>query len=642
MCGIFGYVSSNRKQVTGNPLRSRSEASRKLKNAAQIVFEGLKTLEYRGYDSWGIAVKVDSPHFAKASRGKQSGKSELKVEKHVGAISELKHHSSLTRPELIESETLRVERRSRRITPASLLALGHTRWATHGGVTEVNAHPHLDCNGEIAVVHNGIVENFQTIKEELVKKGHKFVSQTDTEVIGHLIEENLKKSKFVDSFRFAFKRLTGLNAVLAMYADSGELIPAKTGSPLVIGVGNEENFVASDTTGIIKHTKRVVFLDDGQMVILEKDLKLIDIYDGKVIRPEIITLKWKFEDVEKGNFSHFFLKEIYEQPHVLRNIANSNGQIQKMASLVENAFGTFFVACGSASYAALAGTYLFSRLAKKHVNFAIGSEFNYLEDYIGKGSLVIPISQSGESVDVIQPVIRAKEKGAKVAAIVNVLVSTLYRLADHKLLLASGPEKAVVATKSLTAMVAVLILITYCLIKKQKEGRLLLLRAAEDVKSVLEERYASKIKKVAKKLKNKEHVFIIGRGLSYATALEATLKLKEASYIHAEGFAGGELKHGVIALIEKGTPCIVFAPNDETYDEIISNAAEIKARGGYIIGIGPKNNEIFDDFLETGDLSEATMISQIVVAQMLAYYIAIEKGINPDMPRNLAKSVTVK
>ena len=600
MCGIFGYVATrNTKHETGN---------KKLKSAAEVVFEGLKRLEYRGYDSWGVA--------ALATRNK------IEVEKHVGAIGDLKTNLSL-------------------ITYHSSLALGHTRWATHGGVTVANAHPHLDCSGQIAVVHNGIVENFQQIKKELTQKGHKFVSETDTEVVAHLIEQELRVRPPIEAVRKSFLKLRGLNAIVVMAG--GILIAAKSGSPLVAGVGKDELFIASDAIGILKHTPKVVFIKDNQMMILSKNLKLLSLSDGREIKPVLNTLDWKFEESDKGKYKHFFLKEVFEQPKVLESIAvNSLAQAVKLSDLAKSAHGIFFIACGSASYAALAGTYLFSRLAKKHVNFTIGSEFNYLEDYIGSGTLVIPISQSGESVDVIQPVMRAKAKGAKIAAIVNVLGSTLYRESDYKLLLGAGVEKAVVATKSLTAMIAQVLLTAYSLKGLPKTGQKLLLGAVKDVEKILADRQLVKIKKVATALKNKNHVYTIGRGLSFATALEAALKLKEATYIHAEGFAGGELKHGVIALVEKGTPCIVFAPNDETFLEIISNAEEVKARGGHIIGIGPKNNQVFDDFIETGDLKEATMIPQIVVAQMLAYDIALEKGLDPDKPRNLAKSVTVK
>lgn len=588
MCGIFAYIG-------------------KQSNAANIVLEGLKLLEYRGYDSWGVSVKV---------------KKKLDVDKHTGKIGQA---------------TVKL--------PQSSLGIGHTRWATHGGVTNINAHPHLDCKKEIAVVHNGIVENFLQLKEELVKKGHKFVSETDTEVIAHLIEDNLKKEGFASSVRDAFNRLHGMNAIVVAYAPSQEIIAAKTGSPLVIGIGDGEIYVASDAAGIVKHTRDVIFLEDNQMVILGKTLKLIKLPQGEAIKPDIQKLTWEFEETEKGKYKHFFMKEVNEQPRVLENIAlNKTSEINHLAQLIEEAFGTFMLACGSASHAGIAGTYFFSSIAKKHVNFAIGSEFKYIEDYITPKTLVIPISQSGESIDVIDPVVKAKkQKGAKIAAIVNVLGSTLYRQADFNVLLNSGPEKCVIATKSFIAMIAVLLLAAYTLSKRQKKGQELLKKAAENVKEILAESFIKKIKTVTKELSKKEHIYIIGRGLSYPTALEATLKIKETCCVHAEGFAGGELKHGVIALIDKGTPCIVFAPNDETYNDVISNAQEVKARGGFIIGIGPENNQVFDRFLQTADIEEATIIPQVVISQLLAYNLALLRGIkDPDKPRNLAKSVTVK
>ena len=598
MCGIFGYVGAK-------------------SDAAEIVLEGLKLLEYRGYDSWGIAARIKN--------SESRIKNYFLIDKHVGKIGNAKLNSEFS-------------------TLNSGLAIGHTRWATHGGVTVANAHPHTDCNNQIAVVHNGIVENFQELKEDLIKKGHKFISETDTEVIPHLIEEFLKKEGLASSVRDAFNQLKGLNAVVVAYAVSKEIVAAKTGSPLVVGVLENELFVASDASVIVKHTKKVIFLEDNQMVILGEKLKLISLPQGTEIKPKFHILDWKFEETERGKYEHFLLKEINEQPRVIENIAlNYSAEINHLAKLIKDAFGTFMLGCGTASYSALAGTYLFSRVAKKHVNFSIGSEFNYLEDYLTNKSLVIPISQSGETIDVVDPVAKAKKKGSKIAAIVNVLGSTLYRQSDYKVLLNAGPEKAVVGTKSFIAMVAVLILTAYSVAKKQTQGKKLLIKAAKNVKEILREDFAEKIKKVADDLKNKEHVYVIGRGLSYATALEATLKIKETACLHAEGFAGGELKHGVIALIEKGTPCIVFAPNDETYDDIISNAQEIKARGGLIIGIGPKNNNVFDRFLETDNVGDATIIPQVVISQLLAYYLALKRGIkDPDKPRNLAKSVTVK
>lgn len=596
MCGIFGYIGP--KEI-----------------APEIVFGGLKTLEYRGYDSWGVAAR----------HRKKDGKTTFLIEKHVGKIGNLTLDKALT-------------------SLNSKLAIGHTRWATHGGATEKNAHPHVDCTKEIAVVHNGIIENFQELKDALIEQGHTFVSETDTEVIPHLIEEHLKKEGFASAVRDTFNSLQGMNAIVVAYAPSKEIVAAKTGSPMCIGIGKDEYFVASDAAGIVQYTKKVIFLEDNHMVILGDKMKLLTLPDGREVKPKIHTLDWEFENAEKGKFPHFLLKEIHEQPRVIDNIAlNYLDETKHLAKLIGHAFGTFMVACGTASHSALAGTYLFSSIAKKHINFTIGSEFKYQEDYITKKTLVIPISQSGETIDIVDPVDHAKQKGATIAALVNVLGSTLYRQADHRVLLGAGQEKAVVATKSFMAMYAVLLLTAYTLVNKQQEGAELLRKAASNVKKMLENDHTEQIKELAQELKNREHMYLLGRGLSYATAMEATLKIKETSYVHAEGFAGGELKHGVIALIEKGTPVFVFAPNDETYEEIISNAQEVKARGGFIIGVGPKSNAVFDRFIETDDIKEATFIPQILAAQLFAYYLALARGIkDPDKPRNLAKSVTVK
>jgi len=588
MCGIFGYIGTKT-------------------NAAETVLEGLKLLEYRGYDSWGVAVKDGN---------------KIEVDKHIGKIG---------------NATVSL--------PSSNLGIGHTRWATHGGVTDANAHPHVDCTKEIAVIHNGIIENFEELKEELIQKGHTFISETDTEVVPHLIEENLKTRGFTTAVRDAFNRLSGMNAIVVAYAPSKEIIAAKNGSPLVIGIGDGELFIASDAIGIVKHTKKVVFLNDHQMAILGNNLKILQLPDGHELTPKIEELDWKFEEVTLGEYPHFFLKEIHEEPVTVEHIAlNALETTQKFAEYINNAYGTFMLGCGSASYAGIAATYLFSKIAKKHINFVIGSEFKYFEDFVTEKTLLIPISQSGESIDVIDPVTRMKnEKGVKIASVVNTLGSTLYRMSDFRALLECGPEKAVVATKSFIAMLSMLLLTAYTVAGKQKEGQEHLLKAAEDIKSILGTASLEHIKSVAESLKEKDHIYIIGRGLSYAAALEATLKLKEASYIHAKAFPGGELKHGVMALIEKGTPCIVFAPHDETFEEIISNAQEVKARGGYIIGIGPKQNKVFDAFLPTADISDATLLPQVAISHLLAYYVAIARGVeDPDKPRNLAKSVTVK
>jgi len=585
MCGIFGYIGNKQ-------------------NASQTILEGLKFLEYRGYDSWGIAVKKGNT---------------LASEKHVGKIGD---------------KTTNL--------PKSTVGIGHTRWATHGGVTVTNAHPHLDCTGQIAVLQNGIIENFQQLKDELLQKGHKFVSQTDTEVISHLIEDYLKTEIFSSAVRHAFNRLHGLNAILVINAISSEIIAAKNGSPLVVGIGKNEFFVASDVAGIVAHTKKVIFLKDHEMAILGNKLQLFSLPHGKSITPRIETIDWKIEQIEKGNYKHFMLKEIYEQPLVIRNIAeNYTEQIQTLSSVINKARGTFFIGCGTAFHACLTGVYLFSKIAKKHVNTASASEFNYLEDFLNKKSLVIALSQSGETIDIIEPLTRAKKKGSKIAGLVNVIGSTIYRMSDYKMLLGAGTEKAVASTKAYIAKLSLVIMLSHAVAGKLEEAKTLLLKAADEVEWMLEQN-AEMIKKLADILVKSEHIYIIGRGMSHAAALEAALKIKEVSYIHTEGLAGGELKHGPIALITKGTPCIVFAPHDETYDAIISNAQEIKSRGGIIIGVSSENSPVFDHFIHVKNGTTASVITQAVPMQLLAYYLAIKKGYDPDKPRNLAKSVTVK
>jgi len=611
MCGIFGYVG-------------------KKNNAASLVLEGL---EYRGYDSWGIAVEC---------------KGKLIVEKHVGKIGEISLSSILG-------------------YLSSGFALGHTRWATHGGVTEVNTHPHLDCTGKIAIIHNGIIENYDKIKERLVKLGHKFISETDSEIAAHLIEEyyltknrcdrNKFSSKlasksvksdqgnsFLEAVRLAFLEFEGLNAIIAMNADSQEFVAAKTGSPLVIGFGKEENFLASDAPALLSYTRKVHFFEDGEVVRVTKDkVEIFDCQTGKRKSPRLQTLDWKIEEAEKGKYPHFMIKEIMEQPKVLRGIVQGTiSQIPDIAKIIKKAYGAYMIGCGTASYAALSGIYLFSRIAKRHVNFAQGSEFGYALDFLTPKSLVIAFSQSGETIDIIESVKKAKEKGAKILAIVNNLGSTLYRMADYKILLGAGPEKCVLATKSFTAKLAILLLLAHALNGGLKKGKELIERAILEVENILRPKNLKVIKSLADKIYQSQHIYVIGRGQSYPVALEAALKIKEVSYIHAEGFAAGELKHGVIALVEKGTPCLVFAPNDETYGAVLSGAMEMKARGGYIIGVSWRNHEVFDYYLPVSDCGDASAIPNTVIAQLLGYYLALKKGNDPDKPRNLAKSVTVK
>lgn len=589
MCGIFGYIGSK-------------------DDAAELVLSGLKTLEYRGYDSWGIAVKEND---------------KIAIEKHVGKIGDGKVK-----------------------LPKSRIGIGHTRWATHGGVTVANAHPHKDCTGKIALLHNGIIENYLLLKEDLIKKGHSFSSETDTEVAPHLIEEILKEHSemsFSEAVRMAFNKFTGLNAIVVLNSNTQEIVAAKTGSPLVVGIGEDALYLASDSSGIIPHTKKLLFLKDNEMVTLGETLTLTALKTGTDLMPVYETVDWDVSESNLGIFPHFMIKEIVEQPKVIRLIAKEYAdQIDDLARIIDKAKGTFLIGAGTAYHACLAGVYLFSKVAKLHINTAFASEFNYLEDFLTEDSLVIAVSQSGETIDIVEPLSRAKEKKSKIAAVVNVLGSTIYRMADFKLLLGAGPEKAVASTKAYIAKLSVMLMLSYAMIKKSQEASTFLLSAADDIEDMIKGQRLKQIKNLAKKLKKKQHLYTIGRGVSFASALEAALKIKEVSYVHTEGLAGGELKHGTIALIEKDTPCIVFAPNDETYDAMLSNAMEIKARGGFIIGVSHQDAEVYDEWIEVKDTGDGSYISQIVPAQILGYYLAVEKHLDPDKPRNLAKSVTVK
>ena len=588
MCGIFGYVSSK-------------------KTSPRRVLAGLKRLEYRGYDSWGIATISNE---------------KISVKKRVGKIGAASVGD----------------------LPEGYIAFGHTRWATHGGVTDINAHPHLDCKNEVAVIHNGIFENYESVKKDLIKNGHKFVSETDTEAISHTIEDQIKKTNFPEAVRKTFNKMEGLNAVIAICATDRSLIAARNGSPLIVGFGDGENFLASDAAALLPHTKKVYFLEDDEMAILtNKSVKVVDTKSGRLKKVKVQKITWNLADGEKGKFKHFMLKEIHEQPRVIADIIGSGtGPAQNLSKLIKSSKGSYLIGCGTASYAALAGTYLFSKIAKFHINSAIGSEFGYHLDFLNRKSLVIAVSQSGETMDILESVKKAKNKEAKIAALVNVLGSSLYRMSDYKTLIGAGPEKAVASTKALVGMLSHLILTAFALDGRVREGQITLNLALESTKNILTKKSIGHIKNLANKLKNKKHIYVIGRGLSYPASLEAALKIKEISYIHAEGLAAGELKHGPLALVEKGTPAIAYLPNDETYGANLAGAMEMKARGGYIIGVSFKPHEVFDYFIPVTDAREATIIPNIITAQLLAYYLTIEKGFDPDKPRNLAKSVTVK
>jgi glucosamine--fructose-6-phosphate aminotransferase (isomerizing) len=590
MCGIFGYVGHKT-------------------TAPSIILSGLKSLEYRGYDSWGIAAVPQQD-------------SKIIVKKKAGKIGDATVSDF----------------------PSSRFAFGHTRWATHGGVSDINAHPHLDCTKTIAIIHNGIIENYQEIKEKLLKKGHRFVSETDTEVAVHLIEEYAKHMLFSKAVQKAFNEMTGLNAFIVMNSGANQFVAVRNGSPLVVGFGTGENFLASDAAALLPYTKQVHYLEDNQMAILSpRGVMMFNARTGERVRPKKQLLTWSTREVEKGSYPYFMLKEIYEQPEIVADIAGDGAdRAVELAGVIKKSFGTYMVGCGTAAHASLVGSILFSKIAKRHVNWAIASEFEYVLDFLTPKSLVFALSQSGETMDTLEAVRNAKKKGAKIIAIVNVMGSSLYRESDQQLIIGAGPEKGVASTKAFTGKVAHLVLLAHAIAGNVANGQKLLTKTAKIAKHILTEKSVSHIRTLAKLLKNKEHIYVIGRGMSYPTSLEAALKIKEISYIHAEGFAAGELKHGVIALIEKGTPCIAFLPNDETYEANLAGAMEMKARGGFIIGISHKPHEIFDYYIPVGDAGVASVIPNVMVSQLLAYYLTIERGFDPDMPRNLAKSVTVK
>jgi len=614
MCGIFGYIG-------------------KRNDAPSIILAGLRSLEYRGYDSWGIASLYK----------KSSASWRIKNKNYLGKI-------------LVKKKAGKIGDANVNDLPQSSFAIGHTRWATHGGVSDSNAHPHLDCGGQLAIIHNGIIENYDEIKKELANN-HKFFSVTDTEVAIHLIEENYEKLRtkniehrktkqkdiLFEAVKKSFKRLKGLNAIIVMDAASGSLVAAKNGSPLVVGKGSGENFLASDAHALVPYTKEVYFMEDDELALIRTD----NIYIGKVYEdskkiPVFSKLTLKAQDVDKGNYAHYMLKEIYDQPDVIRKIVEGNSGTAQFARLIDKSFGTYMVGCGTAAYACLAGTYIFSKVAKKHLNWAVGSEFGYITDFITPKSLIFALSQSGETIDVLEAVKAAKLKGAKIGSLVNVEGSTLFRISDFKLLLDAGVEKAVVSTKAFTAKLAKLIMLASSLSNDRDEVVSMLKKSVIALQQILTEKNLKLIRNLVEIVVKKQHIYVIGRGLSYPVALETALKIKEASYIHAEGFAAGELKHGVIALVEEGTPCIAFLPNDETYSATLAGVMEIKARGGFIIGISFKNQDIFDYFLPVPDCGVATIIPATVTGQLLGYFLAVTKGLDPDMPRNLAKSVTVK
>ena len=587
MCGIFGIINDEKNQ------------------AAQMVLEGLKKLEYRGYDSWGIALKM-------------KGSDEILIDKHIGKIG----NATTTLP------------------TGGTIAIGHTRWATHGGVTDANAHPHLDCTKHISVIHNGIVENYQELQFELRKKKHMFVSETDTEIIAHLIEEESKTKPLFLATLTAFKKLIGSNAIVVLDGKTGEVIVCRDGSPVVLGVTKETTYIASDATALLDKTNMVHFMDDNEAAYINKSyIELFSIDTEKAKKLILQKIDWKAQAAEKGGYAHFALKEISEQittiPHVL---LKRNKTFKEVAALIREGYKPVMIACGSASYCGLAAQYLFADLGIDSTNYG-GYEYAPFARLATKKTLVFAISQSGETADTILAVKEAKKRGAKIVGVINAQGSTLERLADYLLPVEAGPEIAVVSTKAFTAQLATFFALR-SVMKRCDTSRFI-----NDFSNWAQDKDLHRtILNCAKHLLKSEHIYLIGKHINYPSALECALKLKETSYIHAESFASGELKHGVISLIQPGTPCVVLTARDDIYKEVISSAIELKSRGGFIIGVGPENNQVFDFYIETHQSGDPlySIFYNVVVGQLLGYYVGVGRGADPDKPRNLAKSVTVK
>lgn len=590
MCGIIAVLGKN--------------------NAPKVVLRGLQNLEYRGYDSWGIATIGDD---------------RIAVEKKAGKISE----ASL--PDLF---------------PTASIAIGHTRWATHGGVTPENSHPHFDEKRQVAVVHNGIIENYIELRSELRGRDHVFSSDTDTEVLAHLVEEFLAEgSDLLEAVKKTTALCEGRYAFAVMHHGENKIVAVRRGSPLILGIGDGEYFLASDTPAFLEYTQNIHYIDDNEIVeILPEGAKVYDLFTGNEIRKRNVTLEINAADAEKGNHAHYMIKEIFEQKEtIIKAIDQDPEEIQTIADAINNARGTFLIGCGTAHKVAAAGEYFFSAIAKMHINTIVASEFSLLHDFLKPESLVIVISQSGETADVIEAIEAARKAGSKVLSIVNVQGSTVARLSDFSLQINAGPEKAVASTKAATSQLVVLLLLAYACAGELEKGRKLLVESAALVNDLLNPRFTEFVASIANKIYDQENIFIIGKGPNFPMAKEAAIKIQEVSYIHAEGFAGGELKHGPIAMIEPGTPCIVLVCDNETRrKEIFSNAMEIKARGGHIIGISPTDSEVFDNWIRIPAAGLFSPIMNLIPVQILSYYLALERGFNPDMPRNLAKSVTVK
>ena len=587
MCSIIGYKGNE--------------------HASSVLIEGLKKMEYRGYDSVGIATI-------------ESGK--LLIRKGVGKVAEV--NKSLKLEEL-----------------PGKLGIGHTRWATHGGIVDSNAHPHLACKSTIAVVHNGIIENYDVLKDELYRSGHEFKSETDSEVIAHLLEEYFEITSDIRlSMIFTCKRLIGSFAFVAIF-NSSTLCGARYDEPLIVGVGKDDYFLSSDILGFLNYTDRAIFLDNRDIVVInDNDISFFN-FDGDRISRRITQVAWELGDADKGKYSHYTLKEIHEQQQtIVKSMQQDKKNLEKFCDILTGAKNIYITGSGTSYHSALLAKQIFSK-SKIHVETILSSEFQYSSDLLDENSVLLAISQSGETADVIQSVKSAKVMGAKVLSIVNIPTSSLARLSDSYLEVNCGPEIGVAATKSFTSQIALLYYVADIIGRKSNgisSSKELLVKA---VSQVLE--LESQIERVANQIKGSKDVYILGRSLHFPVCLEGALKIKELSYIHAEGMAAGELKHGPLALIDTNSIVIVIHPNDSTYNDTLSNIHTIKSRGAKIVGISNKKDSLYDYQITIPTISESLYpLVEVIPLQLLAYYLSICNNANPDYPRNLAKSVTVK
>jgi glucosamine--fructose-6-phosphate aminotransferase (isomerizing) len=608
MCGIVGYIGERK--------------------AAPILLKGLKNLEYRGYDSAGICTIKDNV---------------ICTKKDIGKINEIEKKEKF---DLLEGT----------------IGISHCRWATHGRVSKENAHPHFDCTGNLSVVHNGIIENFTELQTSLRKEGHKISTETDTEIIAHLIESHFR-GDLKEAVLKAVKSLEGSYALGVIHADCQELVAVRNESPLVIGMGSNENFIASDVPAILAYTKKIIYLANGEVAVLKREGVEVFDFKGNPIKKTVEHIDWSAEQAEKQGYKHFMLKEIFEQPQAITETINGRvldsdimikDEVELSDEEIKRIKRIIIVACGTSWHAGLIGEFMLEELTKIPVEVEYASEFRYRDPIIDKDTIVIAISQSGETADTLAAMKEAKKKGARIIAIVNVQGSSIARDADSVVYTHAGPEIGVASTKAFTSQLVVLYLITVYFGKirgilplQQIRNRVRDLRKLPlQMQSVLEEK--DYIELHAKKFYKKTNALYLGRGINYPIALEGALKLKEISYIHAEGYPAAEMKHGPIALIDKEMPIVVIATRDNrTYRKVLSNIQEVKSRGGIVLAIETKGDwevkKIVDHNLYVPKNSYIlTPLLAVIPLQLFAYYIADMKGCDIDKPRNLAKSVTVE